>query len=407
MLRAKLLRRPTKCHKQYLHGRKKFPLKVPAMGPLTQTDHLYNEIRSMITIPASPLRANPPQWMSATTLRLIDTRAALRRNKHHSCQQARVLTQQINQSLKVDRKNRAEAASKEIQACLNPEEPDLQGAWNIVKRWYRHATARQPHPAREDLHKVSNEYQALYTAKVPSPPGDPIPARVHFPIHDANPTELEIGAAVCRLKTNRSPGVSRIRAKHFKEWYREAYPDTEQEPSRDRWDKLVHIVLHIWNTGKLPTELTWTILVLIPKGDGTQTRGIGLTETLWEIVEAIIDTWCKEVIRFHDILHGFIQRRGTGTAILEAKLVQELASIEADPLFVIFLDLKKAYDTIDHIPFSYSNNMEWAPKCYESSGTSGLINGLSLDKAVTMALPFRLPMARLKAGFLPLYDSTS
>jgi hypothetical protein len=72
--------------------------------------------------------------MSATTLRLIDTRAALRGNKHHSRQQARVLTRQINQSLKVDRKNCAEAASKEIQACLNPEDPDLQGAWNIIKR---------------------------------------------------------------------------------------------------------------------------------------------------------------------------------------------------------------------------------------------------------------------------------
>jgi hypothetical protein len=61
----------------------------------------------------------------------------------------------------------------EIQACLNPEDPDLQGAWNIVKRWYRHATACQPHPAREDLQKVSNDYATLYTAEVPSPQARP------------------------------------------------------------------------------------------------------------------------------------------------------------------------------------------------------------------------------------------
>jgi hypothetical protein len=88
-------------------------------------------------------------------------------------------------------------------------------------------------------------------------------------------------------------------------------------------------------------------LVLIPKDGGRQTCGIGLTETLWKIIEAIVDTRCRVAIRFHDILHGFIQRRGTGTAILEAKLAQELAAIENDPLFVVFLDLQKAYDTVD------------------------------------------------------------
>jgi Reverse transcriptase (RNA-dependent DNA polymerase) len=124
------------------------------------------------------------------------------------------------------------------------------------------------------------------------------------------------------------------------------------------------MVTHIWNTGQIPTELTWTLLVLIPKDGDTSTRGIGLTETLWKIIEAIIDTRIKEVIRFHDILHGFISRRGTGTAILEAKLSQELASIENEPLFVVFLDLKKAYDTIDQQrsldlfqQYSMGNNM--------------------------------------------------
>ena len=135
---------------------------------------------------------------------------------------------------------------------------------------------------------------------------------------------------------------------HFKEWYHEAYPTNEDtEPDRTRWDLLVNLVTHMWNTGEIPTELTWTILVLIPKGDGSQTRGIGLNETLWKILEAIIDTRVKSVVVFHDILHGFIQRRGTGTAILEAKLAQELASLENEPLFVIFLDLRKAYDTVD------------------------------------------------------------
>ena len=39
--------------------------------------------------------------------------------------------------------------------------------------------------------------------------------------------------------------------------------------------------------------------------------------------------------------------RGTGTATLEAKLLQQLAAMREKVLYVIFLDLTKAYDALD------------------------------------------------------------
>ena len=45
----------------------------------------------------------------------------------------------------------------------------------------------------------------------------------------------------------------------------------------------------MWHMGETPQELGWEILVLIPKGT-TDTRGIGLLDTLWKLVEALIDT---------------------------------------------------------------------------------------------------------------------
>jgi hypothetical protein len=64
-------------------------------------------------------------------------------------------------------------------------------------------------------------------------------------------------------------------------------------------------------------------------------------------VEAIIDTRVKAVIKYHDLIYGFTSHRGTGTAMIEAKLQQELASINQQPLFQVYLDLKKAYDSLD------------------------------------------------------------
>ena len=52
-------------------------------------------------------------------------------------------------------------------------------------------------------------------------------------------------------------------------------------------------------------------------------------------------------ITYHDFLHGFRAGCGTGTATLEAKLLQQLAALSEEVLYVIFLDLHKAYDALD------------------------------------------------------------
>ena len=87
-------------------------------------------------------------------------------------------------------------------------------------------------------------------------------------------------------------------------------------------------------------------MVLIPK-IATDTRGVGLLETLWKVLEAIIDPHLYASLQFHDVLHKFRVVRVTGTDIVDLNLAQELARIYHDPLFLVFLHLRKAYDIID------------------------------------------------------------
>ena len=65
------------------------------------------------------------------------------------------------------------------------------------------------------------------------------------------------------------------------------------------------------------------------------------------MVEALIDTHLCASPKLHNVLHRFRAGRGTGTAIMELKLAQELSGIDQDPLFLVFQDLRKAYDTMD------------------------------------------------------------
>ena len=100
-------------------------------------------------------------------------------------------------------------------------------------------------------------------------------------VNDTTPSEVEVDAAVHCLNPFKAGVHTHLRAEHFKQWMREAYPGegSKVTPRTERWMCLVDIVQHIWSTGEIPQELGWNALVLIPKGS-TDTRGIGLLETL-------------------------------------------------------------------------------------------------------------------------------
>ncbi len=54
-----------------------------------------------------------------------------------------------------------------------------------------------------------------------------------------------------------------------------------------------------------------------------------------------------EAIVLHDSLHSCRNQQGTGTAIIEAKLTQQLAHIKQSPFYGAFIDLTKAFDAMD------------------------------------------------------------
>ncbi len=125
----------------------------------------------------------------------------------------------------------------------------------------------------------------------------------------------------------------------------EALAANNGEGTGMKWRLFIALVRRIWMTAEIPRQLHWIIVVLLPKGGGGY-RGIGLMEPIWKVVEGIMDQRLN-VIEFHDCLHGYLPERGTGTAIMEAKLAQQLAYLEQHPLYVVFIDLKKAFDAMD------------------------------------------------------------
>jgi hypothetical protein len=149
---------------------------------------------------------------------------------------------------------------------------------------------------------------------------------------------------VRRLCVRKAPGPTGMRTDHLKEWLASA--TREENPDTYRWDKCVELIQHVHRTGQLPQELYWSILAIIPKGSGGS-RGIGLLEVSWKVISSIIDTRLKDAIKFHDTLNGFTTHHDTGTATIEANLRMHLSQGQRKTLYQVFIDLKKAYDTLD------------------------------------------------------------
>ena len=64
------------------------------------------------------------------------------------------------------------------------------------------------------------------------------------------------------------------------------------------------------------------------------------------MVVIILDQHLGIAIKFHNALHGFQDVCRTGTASLEANMLQQLAHMREYVLYKIFLDRYNAYDNL-------------------------------------------------------------
>jgi len=346
MVRAQLQLSGTHHHQTIDKARKKFPLSQSIIGPVSVADNLFQEAQAYIPKPTRADFRARKEWVSPSTWALVDRRAGLRKQPNYYQQQDRRLAREINASFQQDRQRRTEEAGAAIEYAL--ERKDTKEAWTKLQAWYKEVGDLPAKPLREELAKVTRDRVELYRARVP--PGKPIPVpadlKVSFAVPDEAPTSEELATAVGKLPRGKAPGPSGMRVDHFKDWLDLATRENPEHRCTKRWDLLVRLVSEIWTSGIIPRPVVWMTVVLLPKGDGG-VRGIGLIEAIWKLIASVINRRMMNSITYHDSLHGFRAKRGTGTAVWEAKIFQQLASIDRKVVFEIFIDLKKAYDSVD------------------------------------------------------------
>jgi hypothetical protein len=161
----------------------------------------------------------------------------------------------------------------------------------------------------------------------------------------------KIWLAAGKLSNGRAAGASRMRAKHVKEWLqgikREENPAGQGgiPGNGDNWHLFLRLIQAAWTNSIIPCQLLWIIVILIPNGGGNY-HDIGLLEPIWKVIEQIIDHRL-DAFEFHNSLYGCRNKRGMETAIIEAKLAQQLSYLKLKPFYGVFLDLHKVFDAMD------------------------------------------------------------
>ena len=120
-----------------------------------------------------------------------------------------------------------------------------------------------------------------------------------------------------------------------------------KENSPEAWSLFTKLVQESFLGFEVPLAYSNAILILLPKSELNKFRGIILLEILLKLWEMIVYLRAVDRIQLHPNIHGFRRRRGCNTAILEAKLEMQWAAFTPVPYFQIFLDLAKAYDSIN------------------------------------------------------------
>ena len=175
----------------------------------------------------------------------------------------------------------------------------------------------------------------LPTPAEPPIRNDPTPLK-HLAIRDDVPDEPEILAALKRLHDT-APGRDGMRAQLLRD-----------SPTLAKM--LVELIQTCWRERKVPTAFRQAVIVALPKSEGatawTDHRGISLLSVAGKILTRVMLDRARTVPVLPE-QHGFRRANGTAAATLVTKRVMEEAARVGLPLVVSFIDISKAYDSVD------------------------------------------------------------
>ena len=194
-----------------------------------------------------------------------------------------------------------------------------------------------------------------------------------MPVPNDPPTDSEIREVVAKQQNGHAAGITVMKAEHLKDWLcgvkREEAVDGE-DGAGDCWRMFVALIKATWKSATVPTQMSWMVIMLLPKGGG-EYCGIGLLDPMWKVVKKIMVDQMS-CLGLHDCLQSGLPYRSKGTTIKEVMLDQQLTWVDQPPCTrYIWISRKSTMPWIKPGALKSWLAMGWRLICYASRNNSG------------------------------------
>ena len=208
-------------------------------------------------------------------------------------------------------------------AILKEDGVLTQGEKEVAARWYQHFMK---------VRNIQSEYRDGTIRDMPQ-----LSSLLEL---DLLPTEEELSEALSKLKVRRAGGKSDI------------LPELILYGGPYLWDRVLKIMEQMWEDGKVVKDWQDALVVPIPKkGDLRKCdnwRGISLLDVVGKIMARIVKERLEKIADrvVPESQNGFRKGRGCVDMLFVARQLLEKTREHNSTLYMLFVDLKKAYDSV-------------------------------------------------------------
>ena len=296
-------------------------------------------------------RPSKKNWLSAEAASVIEERrrAVLVGKKRR----IRVLERERRQVLARDQERRITAICVSLEDDLR--RGHLRPAYKTIKELSttsRHAISSVAaadgtdlEPGKQQLDRWKEYMQSLLNCPAPSTPMDTtgeIPLSVETPICLEPPSQAEIRLAVTKLKSRKAPGLDGLT------------PELLKSGGDSIIIGLESVFRSAWLSGVVPEDWRKGVIVPFWKGKGAKSdcnnyRGITLLSVPGKVFAHVLLQRVRTQLLAtqRPEQSGFTPGRSTVDRILTLRVLSERRRAFNQPLFAAYVDLKKAFDSVD------------------------------------------------------------
>ena len=198
-----------------------------------------------------------------------------------------------------------------------------QGAEQVTSRWYQHF---------KSILNIPSEFRDEVINAMPL-----LPPVLEL---DCPPTEEELSEALAKMKKRKSGGKSGI------------LPELILYGGPELWDRMVRLMKQVWEDGSVVRDWQDAVVVPIPKKGDLRCcdnwRGISLLDVVGKVLSRIVKERLEVIADrvLPESQSGFRKGRGCVDMIFAARQLVEKTREHDDSLYMLFVDLKKAYDSV-------------------------------------------------------------